>query len=458
MTGPTYGLALWDSRGIMSRGTQSQPFAKLIRKVLEHLAEGQNVSLTGLSNSGKSDFLRKLSLEERAYKEVAGRPGILLYIDCNRAVAASAQAFYEVVLRSGLECFADHPHGLHLEGLREYHQLVTQASNAFAASLSFNLALSELCEQLDQDLCLLIDEFDEIYVGLDDRALLNLRALRDRYRNRLRYVTATERSLPDLRGRHVEGEFAEMFSRATYALPLLDEQEAVSLLANQGYEGLDGDHRSACLSLAGGHPGLLVAIAESLASLPTEWEGDPIQYVKGQPQPLAECLKLWSQLREDEQDALSVLVLEAEGKLTRQRMKALRRLGLIRGEQIFSPLFAGFVSRKARGADIQEKGIYLDQDSGEVWVDGMRIPVLTDLEYRLLKLLYERMDMLTDKYKIVEGVWGEDYLGEVDDARVEKLVSRLRSKIEPDPGSPMYLITRRGRGYKLFSEPQITEG
>ena len=50
---------------------------------------------------------------------------------------------------------------------------------------------------------------------------------------------------------------------------------------------------------------------------------------------------------------------------------------------------------------------------------------------------------------MVEAVWGEDYIDEVDDARIEKLVSRLRQKLEPDAANPHYLITVRGRGYKL---------
>jgi two-component system response regulator RegX3 len=46
-------------------------------------------------------------------------------------------------------------------------------------------------------------------------------------------------------------------------------------------------------------------------------------------------------------------------------------------------------------------------------------------------------------------VWGQEYIDEVDDARIEKLISRLRSKLERDPANPKYLITVRGRGYKL---------
>jgi len=49
----------------------------------------------------------------------------------------------------------------------------------------------------------------------------------------------------------------------------------------------------------------------------------------------------------------------------------------------------------------------------------------------------------------VEAVWGEEYVDEVYDSAIEKLVSRLRKKIEPDPSNPRYIITVRGRGYKL---------
>jgi DNA-binding response OmpR family regulator len=59
------------------------------------------------------------------------------------------------------------------------------------------------------------------------------------------------------------------------------------------------------------------------------------------------------------------------------------------------------------------------------------------------------MGKICDKYQIVEAVWGVEYIDQVDDARIEKLVSRLRKKIEPDPNEPQYLQTVRGRGYRL---------
>lgn len=96
--------------------------------------------------------------------------------------------------------------------------------------------------------------------------------------------------------------------------------------------------------------------------------------------------------------------------------------------------------------------LWVDAGSGNVWVERRPIEPLTKLEYRLLLLLYENENKICNKYKIVEEVWGEYYTDQVDDSRIEKLVSRLRRKIEPDPAHPQFIITVRGRGYRLRSK------
>lgn len=406
---------------------------QLTQRILADLAAGRCASLIGLSNTGKSTILRSLAERGADYQQLAGRAGVLIYVDCNRAVATSPQAFYEVVLRATLESLPEN------RQLRARYEAVTEAETGFSASLSFNLALTELCETLGKDLCLLLDEFDELYMAMDDRALLNLRALRDRFADRLRYCTATVRRLPELRGHDVEGEFAEMFSRAEYRSGMLDRDASLEMLA--GLE-LTEKQRRQVVELAGGHPGLLLAVGHSLNAEAA---------IEHAPRPRAECMKIWNHLVPDEQESLATLVANSDDSLPPSRTRRLEQLGLLNGGKLFSPLFEQFVRRRTRTEEAAEHGITLDLDAGDVWVDGVRIPVLTDLEFRLLKLLYERTDKITDKYRIVEGVWGEEYLEEVDDARVEKLVSRLRSKIEADPSNPTHLITLRGRGYKLVS-------
>jgi len=432
------------------------PFPSLARRIQADLGAGRCVSLTGLSNSGKSTLTRVLGSPESLprIEESAQGPCAVVYLDCNQAVALSPQAFYELVLRSLLEKVGPAAAPELLQALRRHHETVTDADSAFPASLAFNLALTELCERFEKSIILLIDEFDEIFASLDERALLNLRALKDRFARLLTYATVTMRSLPELRSGSAEDEFSEMFASTTYSIPPLTTEEMEGYLSALPSGPLDAARRGICVKLSGGHPGILVALALAIAGLPDSIPGGLEAAVALEPGPRAECLKIWSQLRPQEQADLVAMATEAEAAVAPPQIRRLETLGLARAGRLFSPLFAEFVARRGRAAEVGGKGVHLDPDSGDVWVDGIRIPVLTELEFRLLQLLYERRDKLTDKYRIVTAVWGDNYLDEVDDARVEKLVSRLRGRIEPDPADPRYLVTVRGRGYKLLARPQ----
>ena len=116
----------------------------------------------------------------------------------------------------------------------------------------------------------------------------------------------------------------------------------------------------------------------------------------------------------------------------------------------FCRLFAEYVLAHQTTATLGGR-LRLDEESGEVTVGGRPVD-LTQLEFRLMKLLYVMSNNIVDKYEIVEGVWGDEHMLDVDDSRIEKLVSRLRQKVEPDPSEPVYITTVRGRGYRLVTE------
>jgi two-component system response regulator RegX3 len=121
---------------------------------------------------------------------------------------------------------------------------------------------------------------------------------------------------------------------------------------------------------------------------------------------------------------------------------------------IVSALFEDFLRRQQQVQEQIPDGLWIDHEAGDVWVNGQETEHLTELEFKLLTLLTERRNKLTDKFQIVETVWGVAYIDQVDDARIETLVSRLRAKVEPDPGSPRFIHTVRGRGYRLVPEGQ----
>ena len=72
---------------------------------------------------------------------------------------------------------------------------------------------------------------------------------------------------------------------------------------------------------------------------------------------------------------------------------------------------------------------------------------LTQLEFRLLYTLMTHPQTVIPAENIVESVWG--FAGEGNRELVRGLVQRLRSKIEPDPHAPQYILTEPGIGYYL---------
>lgn len=97
------------------------------------------------------------------------------------------------------------------------------------------------------------------------------------------------------------------------------------------------------------------------------------------------------------------------------------------------------------------KGLQLNDEAGVVWVNGQRVDGLTNKEYNLLRFLYENAGRVCPKKEIWEEVWPEYEQG-MEDYPIQKLVSRLRSKIEPVPSRPRYILTAWGRGYKFMPD------
>jgi len=126
------------------------PFPSLEQQIVHDLAGGSCVAITGLSNTGKTTLMQALAEPATAglYRAAAGREAALVFVDCNRAVAITAQAFYEVVLRSLLEFLTPAVPAELSASVRDFHFSVTEAETAFQASLSFNLALTEVCARL----------------------------------------------------------------------------------------------------------------------------------------------------------------------------------------------------------------------------------------------------------------------------------------------------------------------
>ena len=78
---------------------------------------------------------------------------------------------------------------------------------------------------------------------------------------------------------------------------------------------------------------------------------------------------------------------------------------------------------------------------------GDRDVGLSPTEYRLLYHLATNAGRVLIQEELLRRVWGADYLDEPEVLRV--YIRRLRQKIEEDPSSPRYVLTRPGVGYTM---------
>lgn len=110
------------------------------------------------------------------------------------------------------------------------------------------------------------------------------------------------------------------------------------------------------------------------------------------------------------------------------------------------------VSRSGAAASPQQDAMrltsgrfVLDQRSRVLYKDDQPID-LTQVEFQIMELFFKNAHTALVREKILEGVWGENYYGDVKIVDVN--IRRLRMKIEDEPSNPKHILTVWGYGYR----------
>ena len=77
--------------------------------------------------------------------------------------------------------------------------------------------------------------------------------------------------------------------------------------------------------------------------------------------------------------------------------------------------------------------------------NGIEIP-LSSKENAMMKLFIDNVNRIFSKDMLYELIWGETI---IDENSIMVYINRLRQKIEENPGSPQYIQTVRGLGYRF---------
>src|SRR5690242_20228763 len=108
-----------------------------------------------------------------------------------------------------------------------------------------------------------------------------------------------------------------------------------------------------------------------------------------------------------------------------------------------------FLRRQGAAGDAFEFGpCRLDLASHKLFKNGAEVE-LTAKEFKLLEYFVKRAGRALTRDSILDGVWGDEVI--VTGRSVDRCVTTLRGKIEPDPHNPTFIQTIRDIGYRFES-------
>lgn len=80
---------------------------------------------------------------------------------------------------------------------------------------------------------------------------------------------------------------------------------------------------------------------------------------------------------------------------------------------------------------------------------------LTPTEWSVLEVLVRNVNKLVTRQTLLHHIWGPAHA--TDTGYLRLYVSQLRKKLEPDPGSPRFILTEAGMGYRFQLDPPTRE-
>ena len=87
----------------------------------------------------------------------------------------------------------------------------------------------------------------------------------------------------------------------------------------------------------------------------------------------------------------------------------------------------------------------------QVFIDNAEVH-LTPIEYKLLTVLIRHAGKVITHRQLLQEVWGQAHVNEVQYLRV--YMTQLRHKLESDPTRPRFLMNEPGIGYRLKYDPE----
>jgi DNA-binding winged helix-turn-helix (wHTH) protein len=409
----------------------------------EYLKNRQSVVLIGAKRVGISNFLRFFLY----HKDISStyikdnKNHLLIPVDLNDLVEREIYSFWTLTLKRIVDFVGESSLSDSVKKQIESLFLNTiQSQDLFLITDGVRKAINIL---VDNDILptLFFIRFDRIKDAINPSFFGNLQSLKDSSGHKIVYVFTGFRSLDYLSKEIFTKASLSLFSKNMYIKPAKYQDTRIILdTFEQKYKlKLNENQEKILLDLVDGFVQYLQLAVINLDESKKDFKerSEFFEDLVKDERIALQSDELWDSLDSSEKEVL-VKIINDE-KITdedREKGKYLWDTGLVfekdQKTNIFSPLFKFYLEQRQAKPQVQ-------------------VSDFTKKENKLFNLLKENVNNLCERETIVEKVWPEVESFGVSDWAIDRLVARVRNKLELQK-SPYEIQTVKTRGYKLIEK------
>lgn len=412
----------------------------------QSIKRGDSINVWGIPSVGTSSQLRKLT------QSIEQENIFISHIDTQWLSSVSSDSFFELL-------------NTHLA------ELDPSIDPSLYSSLSPLIQTQKVLSQVTQDrsLCIIIDTIEYIS-DFDSKIHTSLKALRDKFFGKLCFVFISNRPLydhPDFASNDEFIDFACHKDIPSTPLSIEDTWEEVQETAHYFNLSLSPKDISKIVELSGGILGLTKSILRIIES--NDDVSIEAKSLLQEPSIRNRVSHICEVFTEEETAYLTCLANGVTPKTNATEF--ISKSGLIADGTIRSGLLKqalpACVRREVRKTAnssnamaaqtgrVEQKGLQFDYISGEIFHNGHRLPdVLSKTETKIIKRMTDTVDMLVTRGDIAQEIWGGSTDEKYSEWAIDKTISRIRQKIGDTKRPYKYLLTIKGRGFKLYPVPE----
>lgn len=417
-----------------------------LKELISYLRKGASAQVIGLPGVGRSNMLGFLPYNKTIrthHLQELEKWYHFVYMDFsevkNRAIADTIK-FMLVTLSYSLQ---EREFDTESKKINDILKNTVDLHDELILFQSLKQAIDYLAIEKELTVLFIFDRFDQYVPRVNEQFFINLKILRDRAKYRFGAIFSVSRPLEEAVGPEILSTFYEFVVGNIVYLSVMDTpglEFRIGYLEKTIGQKLDQKIKHAILELTGGHSKVTLRACENILSEPLQTsQGLEERLLKSQHVQSA-LYEIWLGLTPEEQETIQTPSAKS--------YEAFQKNGLFteKGECVI-PLFLSFIQKLPK----EKTNLVYDEERNDILL-GKRLlsEELSASEFRLLRFLMQNMGKVCEKDEIINAVWKDSATQEgVTDQALDQIVYRLRKKIEPNPNSPIFVITVKGQGYRF---------